>query len=332
MENKKYKAAVIGCGKIGAEEDLYKKAVKPGTHAMAYKSNLKIELSALVDTNMAKLQKAGKFFPGASLFSNAKEMLEKIRPEIVSIATPPDSHFELVRLAASHNAKAVICEKPIAKTLEEANEMIKICKKNNVLLFVNHQRRFDYIIRKWQGRIKKGLLGEIRQGSCFYYNGLFNGGTHMIDMLLFFLGEVDFVSAVKNEKTSWKESDIDADCQIHFKNGAVVSMQSLPKNYGFFELYFYGEKGFLALKKLGYEIEYRKLVKNKYYKGYNMLSGTVEKEGSERSFMSSVIKHVVSCLEGKEKPIGTGEDGLAVLKVLFSLKESAIRNGKIITI
>lgn len=331
-KNKKYKAALIGCGKIGTEVGRYRKEVQPATHAGAFLSHSQIELVGLVDIDKKRLKVAAKNFPGVPLFSSAEEMLKSQRPDIVSIATQPDSHPELVKLAAEYKTKAILCEKPIAHSLKEAEEMIKICKKNNSLLFINHTRHFDYILRKWRDKIKKGLIGDIVQGNSYYYNGLFNNVTHNIDLLRFFLGDINWVLALTNAKTSWIKKDKNVDALICFKNGAVIFLQSLPKNYGFLDFYFYGTKGRFAIKNLGYEIEYRKLIKNKYYKGYCQLSNLVRKEGKFRSYMKAAINHIVACLDNREKPVSTGEDGLTALRALFALRESAKNNGKIIKI
>lgn len=315
MNNKKYKAAVIGCGTIGAEEWRYQKNIKPATHAAAYWNHPKIELAGLCDINPKKLKMAGRFFPGVSLYSSAKKMLKEVRPDIVSVATHPKTHFKFVKMAAELKAKAIICEKPISDSLMKAESMVKICKEKKCFLFIGHLRHFDPLIRKWQEKVKNGLLGKILQINCLYHNGLFNNGTHTIDFLRWFLGEAEKVSGFYNLKTSNPKKDKNIDAIVCFKNKSNAALQSVTKKSGLTEWFFYGEKGNLAVKKLGMEINYNNL-----------------KIGKQRSLMSPMVFHIVSCLEGKEKPLSTGDDGLAVLKILFALKKSARNNGKTITI
>jgi predicted dehydrogenase len=331
-KKKKYKAAVIGCGKIGVEERNYIKEVQPATHAKAYQNHPQIELAALVDIKPERLKVVARYFPNVPLFKDTKKMLKEIKPDIVSIATLPNSHFELVKLVAKSGTKAIVCEKPIALSLKKAEAMIKFCQDPKSLLFIDHQRRFDPLIREWQSKVKKGLIGKIFQGTAYYYNGLFNNGTHIVDLLRFFLGEIDWVRGVINLETSTFKDDKNVDGLIHFKNGTRVALQSLPQNYGFSNLYFYGNQGRIALKNLGYEIEYSKLIKNRYYKSYYQLSEVPERMGKVRSFMRGMAEHVVSCLDGLENPVSTGEDGFAALKVLFALKKSAENNAKLIRI
>jgi predicted dehydrogenase len=323
---KRYKATVIGCGWIGAENKDYSKIIQPATHAGAYKSHPRIELAALVDINPKKLSIARKLFPGIPSFNSAREMFKKIKPDIVSIATPTNSHSRLVQLAARFKTKAIVCEKPISNSLKEAEKMIKVCQDNKSLLFINHQRRFDPLIRKWRDKVKTGLIGNILQASCYYYNGLLNNGTHSIDLLRFFLGEISWVQAITNLKTSVSKNDKNVDALIGFRNNVRATMQSLSKNYGFANFYFYGTRGRIAIKNLGYEIEYRKLIKNKYYKNRYQLSGPIKQMGETRSFMGPMANHVVNCLEKRERPISSGEDGLTALKIILALKKSAKNN------
>ena len=63
----------------------------------------------------------------------------------------------------------------------------------------------------------------------------------------------------------------------------------------FSDYYFYGIKGCLIIKNLGHETKCKKLVKNKYYKGYYQLSDNIKRVGRLRSFMGAATNHVVNC-------------------------------------
>ena len=186
------------------------------------------------------------------------------------------------------------------------------------------------MLQKWQAKINNGLIGKIVQVNCYYYNGLLNSGTHVIDLLRFFLGEVDWVKGFINRQTSWKKDDENIDALIKFKSGTVTTLQTLPKNYGLSDFHFYGEKGYFAIKNFGFEVEYSRTVENKYCKGFYQLSEKIEKEGKPRSLVSSVVGHIVSCLDGSSKQVSRGEDGLAALKIILALRKSAKKLGKTI--
>ncbi len=316
MKNKKtYKVVVIGCGKIGAGERLYPKNIRPATHAAAYWDHPRIELAGLCDTDSKKLEMAGSIFTGTALYSSVKKMLNDVRPDIVSVATHPDTHFRLVKLAAGFGARAIICEKPISDSLASAKAMVKICREKKCFLFIAHLRHFDPLISRWQMRVKKGLLGKALSANCIYYNGFLNNGTHVIDLLRWFLGEVDKVSGSYNLKTSNPKKDKNIDAVLYFKNKSKVILQSLSEKDGLTEWVFHGKNGDLGIKKLGIEIDYKNV-----------------RMGKPRSLMAPMISHVISCMDGQKKPISTGRDGLAVLKVLSAVKRSAENKGKVVTL
>jgi len=329
MKKNKFKAAVIGVGNIGADEGKFSKEVSPGTHAGSYNINIDTELSAFVDVNKKNLKSACIFFPGVKSFSSIKEMMKKEKPDIVSISTPTKFHCENVLEVAKFGCKAIICEKPIAYLIKDAKKMISVCKDKKIKLFVNHQRHFDPLLQKWGIKIQKDkCLGELYQGHAYYYNGLYNNGTHLVDLLSMFVGKIVSVEGIYNKKTSSNKNDLNIDGFLFFKNGAIVSLHSLSKNYGYFSFSIFGEKGMIEVSNLGYQIKFVKKVKNKNYKGFYSLSSNALIEGKERSMFIGTIIHVVSCLLGKVKPINTGEDGLYVLMVLDALNNSARFGGK----
>lgn len=324
----KYRAAVIGCGNIGAATGNYNKAVQPGTHAGAYLDNKDTNLSALVEKDIKRHDFLKKNYPQVPLYTSTKKMLKEVKPDIVSVAASTQFHFSIVKDLAEFKIKAILCEKPLAYNIKDAKRMVKLCKKSKSLLIVNHQRRFDPLLVKWSERIKKGFLGGIYQGNAYYYNGLFNNGTHLIDMLLMYLGEVDAATGEYNKQTSWNPKDKNVDGSLLFRNKARVTVHSLSKNYGYFGLTLFGEKGMLRVSHLGFTVEYRKKIKNRFFKGFYGLSRDIQKEGRPRSMIKHSVKHIIRVLEKKEKPKSTGEDGLKTMLVLEAMCQSAKSKGK----
>lgn len=336
-KSKKYKVVIVGCGKIAIEENRYCKEVRPSTHAGAYSANPQMEMAGFADTDSERLKVTSKKFPGVPLFISAEEMIKKIQPDIVSIATHVDTHAALVKLAAKYKIKAIVCEKPMAENIQKAKKMISACRASNSLLFINHTRRFDPLFIKLKKEINDGIIGHMVQGSYYYYNGIFNNGTHAVDLMRFFLGDIDWVMAAENKLANNLDlpnlrSDLNVDALLHFKNGAIIHLHPLPANYGFSDIYLFGAKGSIFLKEMNYKIEYRKLINNEYFNGYHGLDEKARKIGGLRSYMKSLPMHVVDCLEKKTQPLSSGEDGLEAIKILSLLRKSALIGGKIIKV
>src|SRR5438552_1571807 len=107
-----YRAALIGCGNIGAGVERYAAVIQPWAHASVLEANPRTELAALVDADPEKLTKAHGNFPSAPTFNDAQKMFDTVHPDIVVIATPTSSHKTLTLMAAKAGVKAIVCEKP----------------------------------------------------------------------------------------------------------------------------------------------------------------------------------------------------------------------------
>jgi predicted dehydrogenase len=105
--------ATIGCGGIAK------------AHAKAYAASLDLcQIVACADVVGSAAQAFGGEFGCAAYLDTAK-MLDAVKPDAVSICSPPSGHLPAVRLAAERGI-AVLCEKPLARNLAEANEMVEV--------------------------------------------------------------------------------------------------------------------------------------------------------------------------------------------------------------
>lgn len=124
------------------------------------------------------------------LFRDPAEMLERVSVDAVIVATTAPSHAELVLRAANANARYILCEKPIATSLEEAESMIGVCAKAKCALAVNHQMRFmpQYTVVKEMIEQPEfgGLVSILVAGSNF---GLAMNASHYFEMFRFMTGE-----------------------------------------------------------------------------------------------------------------------------------------------
>jgi predicted dehydrogenase len=331
------RAAVIGCGWIGLGAECDVVRIKPASHAQAYSLHGETELVALVDTDPAMLSVAERLYPSVKRFTDAKVMLAEVKPEIVSIATPPEDHCALIEMCARAGVKVILCEKPISENEEEAKKAIKIAQQEGVILLVNHMRRFDPLIRRYQEYIKGGYvhdtyIGPIKAVTAYMGTGLFHTGTHIVDLLRFFLGEAEWASAIRNDHFSCPKGDLNVDGFIGFKGGVVVALQSFEaKDYALSEVSFFGEQGRLTLRGMaGMRMELRGIRTCPEYAYKELNEDQAILEGTSRSWIQSAIAHAVECFRGTATPMSTGEDALAALKILRALQKSSEEEGKIV--
>jgi len=181
-----YRTGIIGCGRVA------------NTHAAAYINVPATDLVAASDLIEPKLKEFGSKYNIPALYTDYQEMLEKEALDIVSVCTWPDAHCESSIVAAESGVN-VICEKPMALTLAEADQMIEAASKASVKLAISHQRRCcPYHLHAKQlldeGAIGKliAVRGEGGGGAGF---GLMNTATHLFDQIRIFAGDVSWIAA-----------------------------------------------------------------------------------------------------------------------------------------
>lgn len=327
-----YKASIIGCGRIGCSFDDDPKRKYISTHAGAYTKVIDTKLVALVDKDEKLLNKYKKKFNVSSIYTNYVKMLKQIKPDIISICTWDNTHYEITKKAVENNVKAIFCEKPIASKLKDAKEMIKICNKNKVVLMIDHQRRFCKFHQTVKKMIDKGKLGEIQQVSFYYTAGIANSGSHMFDLLRFFFGDVDWVSATKSKNLSPNKNDPNFDGMMEFKNGIFCTIQACDVNkFLVFDMDIIGSNSRFKLTHSGFDYEYDIVKDSHQFSGYKELY-TSEKKPIDKKIirqpMLDGVKHLVNCLKNNEKPISSGEDGLRSLELICAFHESAKKDNK----
>jgi predicted dehydrogenase len=330
-----FTAAVIGIGRIGMLLEDDPKRKKPGTHFGMWELNPRVDLVAVSDTNPDNLAIAKSKRTAIQTYANPEKMLEEVQPDIVSIATWKDTHYEMMKLCLKHGVKAIVCEKPIAEKNEDAREVVEEARSKSVHLFINHRRRFDELLYPLRRELEEGFIGEIIQVQVLYVYGLVTTGTHVIDTLRFFLkdiaGEVRWVIGLENPFRHFSPGDDPCiDGWIGFENGLKVSIQSLDiKDYDIFDYYIYGRKGKAIYKNIGRDIEIYKVIESPEHKGFTELSfqPTERRGGEPRDQFGFLANHVLDCLEGKATSLSTGEDSLRALEILNAMKESASNKG-----
>jgi len=145
--NNIYRGALIGCGYASRY------------HLNAWERIEDAEIVALSSRNRTNVEKRANEFSVPTVYTDYKKMLHTESLDFVDIATPPAVHLEMVREAAEQGLH-VLCQKPIASTLSELREMIRICDKAGVTFIVNENGRFQPWYRKMKTLLEKKVIGR----------------------------------------------------------------------------------------------------------------------------------------------------------------------------
>ena len=168
-----FKAAIIGCGGRG------------NAHAMGYAESKDVEIVAVADPFAENAQKMAEKYGVKKIYADPREMLEKERPDIVSVCVWTGMHLEMVEAAVAAGAKAIHAEKPMANTWGDSKRIYEVVTKNNVLTSFCHQRRFGPRFIKAKQLVNDGAIGDV-----LYYEGwcsnMIDWGTHWFDMFFWY--------------------------------------------------------------------------------------------------------------------------------------------------
>ncbi|MEZ4861603.1 MAG: Gfo/Idh/MocA family oxidoreductase [Caldilineaceae bacterium] len=238
-----YKAVIVGLTGIGARRSTEAAHLPiygpmPRSHAAAYYRHPQTEVVAVCDIRQEALDNFRRewqdVWPEVRCYTDYQAMLANEQPDLVSVATPDHLHADITVAAAQGSAKAILCEKPIATTLADADRMIAAAEANNVLLSIEHTRRWSPIFLAARDLIRSGEVGVLRGITANIYSPrsmLFRNGTHLIDMICFFAdADPQWVFAELEEGfehfTEYKSdgghdpaTDPAASAYIHFANG-----------------------------------------------------------------------------------------------------------------
>ncbi len=320
------KAVVVGCGNVGLKFEFDPLRPKPASHVGAYLANHDTGLICAVDTNIKNIGGDLKLLSGVKRYGSLEKCLIENAPDIVSVATPLQTHLEIIKLLLKYKVPAIICEKPLAGNLADAKKIVDLLDKNKVIFLVNYQRRFLEPYVNAKRKIKEGVLGDVKQANVIYTNGIYNNGSHAIDALRFLLDdEVDWVTGWENESIAKLGSDYNIDGFIHFKKEILVSIQTLnDAAYAIHDIKIYGEKGALFINRFGYRFQWIKARNSDVFSGMlelNADKGQMIKQ--KLSATSGVITKAVELIKNGRIDKSMASDSLSNIKIINAMVESS---------
>ena len=145
-------------------------------HAPFLEAHSGYELSAIVERNNNDSRER---YPNAKLYRSVEELCADATLQLIVVNTPTHLHFEQAKLVLQ-SGKNMVIEKPFAVTVKEAEELTALAQKNNLLISVYQNRRYDGDYRAVKDVVDKGLLGEIREVEIRYdrYRPSYGGKPH----------------------------------------------------------------------------------------------------------------------------------------------------------
>lgn len=187
---KNYRAAVIGCSRMGGFIDNEvvgaRKHVPPYSHGAGFFACTRTDLVACADPRTEVMEKFGELYeiPKERQYTDYRQMIAAENLDIVSVATQPEPRAEIVIYAAEHGIKAIYAEKAMAASLPEAQAMVEAIERNGLFFNLGANRRWSVLYDKMKEIIDSGDLGALKTLIVYLNGTLFNTGSHTLDLLM----------------------------------------------------------------------------------------------------------------------------------------------------
>jgi len=309
MEGTTLKIGIIGCGGIAAQ------------HIRGYNECDGVEIAAGADVD---IERAAAVAGKEHAYTSFHEMLEKEQLDAVSVCTPPKFHKDAV-CAALEAGVNVLCEKPLASSAAEAQEMVDCAKRTGKLLVTAFCHRFHEPVMHAKDIIKSGKIGKVtmfrnRFGGkadmtqVWFSNPEISGGgtvpdtsVHSIDLFRFLVGNpIKVAGAIATADARYKVEDCNV-IMLQTRDGAIGTLEASwtsPGSANTVEIY--GTDGAIVIDYFGAGLRYMAANSGEWQE--------VENSKPDRFVLQA--RHFVDCVSNASKPVVDGTDGLKAAEIV----------------
>lgn len=319
--------AIIGCGYISKQQ------------LTAWRRVQGARIVAVCDLEESRARQRAREFEIMALYTDYRQMLDAERLDFIDIATRPSSHLQLVTAVAERGLH-VLCQKPIAGSMDEARQIVAACDRAGVVLMVNENGRHQAWFRRMKSLLVAGALGDLHN-ACFFgrwratlptpdFEGqpyfqempqllVFEMGVHYLDTARYLFGEAQSVFARLHRVSPHIAGEDKAllllefgsmTCLVDSNWYAVPVPQGQSIAWG--PLLVEGTVGTLLLREDGTLLLYSE----EHEQQWRFPTDTID-----RSFVATQ-QHFVDCLQKGMAPETGGRDTLRTMALVFGAYRS----------
>jgi len=329
------KFALVGCGRIA----------KRHSELLGLNQIRNASLVAVCDIAIEKAKAIGEQFC-VPYYADMDEMMQQESIDVVSVLTESGNHAKHVIKLAKYG-KHIVVEKPMALTLDDADDMIMACQRNNCRLFVVKQNRFNVPVVKLRealeaGRFGKLFLGTVRvrwsRDESYYKQApwrgtwamdggvLTNQASHHVDLLEWMMGKVDSVFAKGIQALADIEAEDTAVVILKFRNGGVGVIEATtavrPKDLEG-SLSILGEKGSVEIGGLAVN----KMIHWNFQDAMDEDRAVMEKFSVNPPNVygfghQAYYEHIVDCIVENKEHLVDGLEGRKSVELISAIYES----------
>jgi UDP-N-acetyl-2-amino-2-deoxyglucuronate dehydrogenase len=294
-------------------------------------------VTAIADANEAAAVAAQRALGGGTVYGAWQELLEHGEVDAVDVCLPHDLHAP-VAVAAAELGKHVLVEKPIARTLQEADEMVAAADRAGVILMVCHDRRYHPQFARIKALLEEGAIGtplclrldhnqyiRLRPEHWIFQKERLGGGavmsclTHQFDLMRWYGGDVARVGGLSLTMPERMEGEIIGIVPMRFTSGAIgdsvinwnMQGRGLPGGLWYELVWLSGTEGNLHNWNGLHVLRHGEQAER--YEAVSVEEGT----GHPRA-----IAHFIDCAREGREPLTNGREGRAALEVALAAYQS----------
>jgi predicted dehydrogenase len=299
----------------------------------------RLDLIAACDTDPTALSRFSREFGVANCYSNYRELLDSPDADAVIVLLPHDLH-ETVCVEALNRGKHVLVDKPIARTLGEADTIIAAAEKSGTTLMVGFNQRFQAVNRQIRRLLEAGAIGDVFAARIDHHQDfdrprghwwrskdavgggcVIGSGIHRLDLLRWFLGEATEVFAYAVGDPDRLEAEVGCVATLKFGEGTIAEFfcnwgvyQDPRRAYDGERLFLFGKKGHLFLDAEGRPA----MVGGQDQAKADELITQVRAEVAGESMW----EHFADCIENRTRPLTNGAEGRRSLALVDAIYRS----------
>ena len=269
-----------------------------------------------------------------SLYADYREMLERERPDILSICTTAKPRarilLDAVEIGASRGLKVIWAEKPMALSLEEADRMIAACRAAGIVLAIGCARSWKANFNRMRELIEVGELGDLLQVIGLAQCGLSHNGSHLLATVNYLAGaRAEWVFGhITSDEAAASDDDPQGNGYLQYANGVQGFVRTMPCGAADWDIEVIGTKGRLRSLNNGEQTEFWKLVPSSLEgRGLEPAQHIFPLPTSNENANVRCVRDLIACIETGKEPNCSGEDGRHALEIALALRESHRRGG-----
>lgn len=310
---------IVGCGNIaGGFDAARERDAWPLTHAGAFTRDGRFRIAACVDPDRARLSRFVDHWRVPRAAASLAELADE-RFDVVSIASPTSLHADHLAATIALEPRLIFCEKPVTPTAAVTRIWTERCADADILLAVNHTRRWAPDVVALAAELRAGRYGRIRTATGWYGKGVLNNGSHMVDLCHSLFGPVTAISAEVGVADFWPD-DPTISGRLRAGDVPVVLIGGDARDYARFELEIASEAGIITMLDGGYAWRRRLAGESAVFAGYRTLDAGAVSVGRYEEAMAAAVDNIHGALTRAEPLASDGATALAAQAVCEQLR------------